>query len=171
MAAMHEAAFEAAIAIEARSLNFYRAATAKVQDPNTKKIFELLALEEARHLESFCSLYQGSDDELVRIVGTCYQNVCADPVYGLLLSSVDDARYEREAIRIALREEQACIDSYTVFVEAIREPHIHEVFATALEETQRHLAMIADEYQRLMDLEDGMDHQTSAGAKPAERHD
>ncbi len=58
MSSMLETAFETAIAIETRSLLFYRAVASKVEDHKTRQIFELLAQEEANHLESFCSLYR-----------------------------------------------------------------------------------------------------------------
>ncbi len=157
---LHQTAFETAIAIETRSLSFYRAVTALVKDHKTREIFELLAREEASHLESFCNLYQGSESELVNILGKSYTNIFADPYYCILIHSVNCNTAEKEALRIALEEEQACIDSYTLFVETIREPYVQDLFASMLEETRKHYEIISEEYMRVMKMVDRNDQDT-----------
>jgi rubrerythrin len=150
MGSLQETAFETAIAIETRSLSFYRAVTSRVKDNSTRRIFELLAQEEARHLDLFCTLYQGDESELVKILGKNYIDIFNDPYYCSLLNSVDAGASEKDALQIALKEEQACVDCYSAFVESLREPHIHAVFARILDETHKHCEMISEEYMRLM---------------------
>lgn len=155
MEPMHVAAIVTAINIENRSLGFYRAVTAKVNDLNTRRIFEVLANEEAEHLESFCNLYQGDQGELVSLINR--NNIQADPYYRSLLDSIEDSMTEKDALRIALKEEQACMEYYSVFVDSIRVPHIRDVFVRILNETNKHGEVIGDEYMRIMKMVDRSD--------------
>lgn len=155
MESMQLAAIVTAINIENRSLGFYRAVSSKVNDANTRRIFELLANEEAEHLESFCSLYQGDHEELLRLINQ--NNTHSDPYYYALLDSIDDSTTEADALRIALKEEQACIEWYSVFVDSIRAPHIRDVFVRILNESNKHGEVIGDEYMRIMRMVDRSD--------------
>lgn len=158
MEPMHMAAIVTAINIENRSLGFYRAVTAKVSDTKTRRVFEVLANEEAEHLESFCNLYQGDQEDLVGLLNR--NNVQADPYYRTLLDSIDDSTTEKDALRIALKEEQSCIEWYSVFVDSIRAPHIRDVFVRILNESNKHGELIGDEYMRVMRMVDRSDQDT-----------
>jgi rubrerythrin len=131
--------------------------SSKVKDIRTRQVLELLAQEEADHLESFCNLYLGNDNDLVDILGK--NSIYADPYYSSLLNSVDGNTTEKDALRIALKEEQACIEWYSVFVDTIREPRLHEVFVRILNETQKHGELISEEYMRLMNMVDRSDQE------------
>lgn len=155
MEPLQAAAIVTAINIENRSLGFYRAVTSIVTDSNTKRVFELLANEEAEHLESFCNLYQGNDEELVAILNE--NNISADPYYISMLNSINAETTEKDALRIALKEEQACIEWYSVFVDSLRAPHIRDVFVRILNESNKHGEMIAEEYMRVMKMVDRSD--------------
>ncbi|OGU16280.1 MAG: hypothetical protein A2076_13590 [Geobacteraceae bacterium GWC2_53_11] len=155
MEPMHVAAIVTAINIENRSLGFYRAVTAKVNDTNTRRVFEVLANEEAEHLESFCNLYQGDQEELVKLLNK--NNMQSDPYYCALLDSINESTTEKDALRIALKEEQACIEWYSVFVDSIRAPHIRDVFVRILNESNKHGEVIGDEYMRIMRMVDRSD--------------
>jgi rubrerythrin len=155
---MQLAAIVTAINIENRSLGFYRAVTSKVTDANTIRVFNRLADEEAEHLESFCRLYQGDEVELVSILNK--NNVLADPYYRHLLNSIDSNATEKDALTIALKEEQACIEWYTVFVDSIRAPHVRDVFVRILDESNKHGAMIEEEYMRITRTVDGANQDT-----------
>lgn len=155
MEPMHTAAIVTAINIENRSLGFYRAVSAKVNDTNTRRVFELLANEEAEHLESFCNLFQGDQEELVSLINR--NNIQAAPYYSTLLDSIDVSATEKDALKIALREEQGCIEWYSVFVDSIRAPHIRDVFVRILNESNKHGEVIGDEYMRIMRMVDRSD--------------
>ena len=152
---MQLAAIVTAINIENRTLGFYRAVTSRVNDSSTRRIFTLLADEEAEHLESFCHLYQGDKSELVDILNR--NNVHADSYYSSLLDSIDSTTTEKDALRIALKEEQACIEWYSVFVDAIHAPHVRDVFVRILNESNKHGEIIGDEYMRIMRMVDRTD--------------
>ena len=55
-----------------------------------------------------------------------------------------------EALAIALREEQSCIEQYSTLVDAIRDPEMHAMFCKALKDTEQHLKAIEAEYARNM---------------------
>jgi rubrerythrin len=148
---IQESAFETAIATETHSLSFYRAVTSKIKNNNTRRVFELLAQEEAGHLDLFCSIYQGKEADLVELLGKNYVNTLFDPYYCSMLDSIDS---EKDALQIALKEKQECIDFYTASVETIRDPQLHDVFARILAETHKHCEMISEEYMRLMNIGD-----------------
>jgi len=155
MESMQSAAIVTAINIENRSLGFYHAVTAKVNDINTRRVFELLAKEASEHLESFCNLYQGNKDELVNILNE--NNMYANPYYCSLINSINDDTTETGALRVALEEEQACIEWYTGFVDTIRETHVHDVFVQILNKTRNHCEIIKVEYMRFMKTMDRTD--------------
>lgn len=137
-----------AISIKNRSIGYYRAVSSKVTDTATKKVFGQLAREESEHLESICSLFHGDDNELVRILNA--NNIQSAPYYSSLLATVDGESTDFEALRIALKVEQSCLEWMTIFADIIREPHIRDVFSRILNETNRHGDMIQSEYTRLI---------------------
>jgi len=152
---MHMEAIETALSIENRSLSFYRGAASKVTDENTRRIFELLAKEEAEHVEYLCRLFDGNRDE--RVGSSGLQDMLSEPGYRELFDSVDSNTNETGALRIALREEQACIERYTDFAQTIREPRIRDVFIRLLNETGKHSELISEEYMRIMHMVDRTD--------------
>ena len=136
-----------AISIKNRNLEFYRAMAAKVSDNSIRKVFDTLAEEESGHLEAFCDLYQGEETELAAILNR--SSIFIDPYYCSLITSIDGASGESDALRIALRQDQSCIEWFAVFADIIRVPHIHAVFAKVLEETTKRGDLIQNEYMRL----------------------
>jgi rubrerythrin len=150
------AAIVTAISIETRSMSLYSAMSTKVQGLRTRRLLELLAHEEADHLESFCSLYGGTAEQFTNIQTT--NSIYTDPYYCSLLESVTGGSTEEEVLQIALKEEQSCIEWYSAFVDSIREPHLQALFIRILNETQKHADLISEEYMRLMRMVDRSDH-------------
>lgn len=150
MESIHRKAIVTAIAIENRNLNYCHAVMSKVANYQTRRVFELLAAKGAEHVGSLCLLCKGNADELVTILTT--NSMYTDPYYCSLLDSIDGDTPEFEALRIAGREEQACIELYSVFVDIFREPRIRDAFARILDESRKHVALIKEEYVRLMNV-------------------
>lgn len=150
MKPIHEEAIVTAISIKNRNLGYLRSVTSRVANSQTRQIFEALAENESVHLELFCTLFQGDEQELATILET--NSIDADPYYCSLLDSLDGRSADFDALRIALREEQACIDLFTIYKDIIRVPHIRDAFAKTLDETSRHSDMIQDEYRRLHEV-------------------
>jgi rubrerythrin len=145
-------AFEAAIAMETRSLSFYRALSTRAKDRDTKRVFELLAKDEAGHLNLFCSMYQGNEEDLVRLLAKNYINTMFDPKYCSMLNSMEVDSMVEEALQTALGEELACIEFYTVYMETVRDPKLQDLFARILEETHKHCEIISEEYLRHLNV-------------------
>jgi rubrerythrin len=140
---VHETAFETAIAIETRCLSYYRSIAGKVNDIKTRKLFDQLAKDESVHLAAFCNLFQGNMDELSKIIG---QNIFSDAYYLALINRLDGFSIDINALRVALREEQICIDCYGVLANHIWEPRTRDVFVRTLDESNKHYAMISAQY-------------------------
>lgn len=153
MESMQEAAIVTAISIVNRSLGFYHAVAAKVNDLKTRQIFKQIALEETELLRDFCSMYQGSGDHLVEVLraNTLYTN----PYYCLLIDSIDQATSEVDALKIALEEKHACIDWYTVFLDTLRDPDVIDVFISVINKTRKQCEAIRDEYARIFEKQGG----------------
>ena len=60
-------AFHTAILIEKQSYDFYRNMATVVSDGGTRKVFELLADEEADHLDAFINGYPGNGFDLLKL--------------------------------------------------------------------------------------------------------
>jgi rubrerythrin len=150
MDSIYLGAIVSAIAMKNRNLGFYRALTAKVSDSSTKGVLDTLTKEESGHLEAFCTLYQGDENELADILNR--NDIVADPYYCSLLNSIEGATAEFDALRLALRHEQSCIEWFSIFADIIRVPHIRDVFASVLKETNKRRDLISEEYTRLMKI-------------------
>jgi len=155
MESMQASAIATAINIENRSLDFYYAVTAKVDNISARRVFERQANEKSDHLEAFCNLYQVNQDELVNILNE--KDIYANPYYCLLLNSINGDTTEIDALRIALEEEQACIEWYAGFVDTIREPQANDVFVQILNKTTKHSKILEEEYMCIMKMTDRTD--------------
>lgn len=138
-----------AIVIEIRSLSFYRSMSSKVSDSSSRLFFEILADDESEHLKLFCSYYPGNNHDLVDIL--IKNNIYAFPSCCSMLNSFGDNISAKDALKIALSEELACVECYTGFMKNISEQPIRDVFEHILNETRKHCEMIDLEYMRKMD--------------------
>lgn len=143
-------ALRLAIHTEKSSRDFYRYAAGKAATGAVRKIFEQLAGEEAEHLAAFLDRYEGDDvHELQSPGGTPGR---PDPRrYGELPGSLDGVFDEAQALRLALGEEQACIDCYSALVETLRDAELRAIFEQALDDTRRHHELIRQQYRRLLE--------------------
>lgn len=142
-------AFRTSILIEKQSLDFYNYAAKLVNDERTRQVFKRLALEEGTHVREFHSLYQefgfGNLNKLI-----CLPPNFETPIYRSLIASVKSNTQEKEALEIALREEESCIETYTKLVSSISESSVHKLFQEALSETRAHCKVIQAECDRVM---------------------
>lgn len=142
-------ALHTAILIEKQSLDFYRYAAKIVSNAGTRRMFELLAAEEAEHLGDFHKIYQAQGFGDLQGLFNTPPDLGA-PAYQSLVKSVATDTQEKEAMEIALREEKACLDLYSDLVISVNDPEARELFGQALRETQTHCNIIQEEYVRLM---------------------
>jgi rubrerythrin len=68
----------------------------------------------------------------------------------LLEKAIDEETHEQKALEIALKEEKACIEQYTVLVQDIINPLVRGIFSRVINETQNHYDMIEEEYRHVM---------------------
>lgn len=144
MDAYTKSAIESAIRIEKSSYDFYFIAASRATDPEIQALFLKHASEEFEHLAGFIRLYPGEKSELAPFVNALasenevvYQELLADPH---VIDSVE------KALAVAINEERACVEQYSIFEATIRIPEVHAMFRKALDETEHHLANIEAEY-------------------------
>lgn len=144
-------ALKLAIKGEKDSMDFYRKAAAVARNERAKKVFELLANEEVGHLKTFFDHYKGG--EFGDIASFMAQPPdTRNPTFMALTKAIDDETHEQQALEIALKEEKACIDQYTVLARDIVDPLVKNIFERVIKETEKHLAMIEEEYRHVMTM-------------------
>lgn len=144
-------ALKMAIKTEKESMDFYRRAASVSTDERSKKVFELLSKEEAGHLTAFFDHYKGGDlGDLETFLASPPDKQSA--THQALEQAIVQEVHEQKALEIALKEEKACIDFYTILVKDIVDPLVRRVFETVIRETQGHHDMIEDEYMRVMTM-------------------
>ena len=156
---MMQEALKLAIKGEKDSIDFYRKAASATTNERAKKVFELLANEEVGHLKSFFEHYKGGEFGDVE----SYMKTPPDidnPTYKALLKAVGEATMEKQALEIAMKEEKAVVDHYSVLAQDIIDPLVKGVFERIVKETQGHYDMIEDEYMHLMGMVDKTDMDT-----------
>ncbi|WP_298437924.1 ferritin family protein [Geobacter sp.] len=144
-------ALKLAIKGEKDSMDFYRKAAAATKNDRARKVFDLLANEEVGHLKSFFDHYRGG--EFGDIASYMAQPPdTKNPTYMALMKAIDDDTHEQQALEIALREEKSCIDQYTVLAKDIVDPLVRGIFQQVIKETEKHYAMIEEEYRHVMTM-------------------
>jgi len=147
-----EEALKLAIQAEKGSMDFYRRAASVTRNQRAKRVFDLLASEEVGHLKSFFDLYKGGE------FGSDLKTYMACPpdrknaTLQKLEKAIDEETHEQKALEIALKEEKACIEQYTVLVQDIIDPLVRGIFSRVINETQKHYDMIEEEYRHVMTM-------------------
>ena len=77
--------------------------------------------------------------------------------YQALEKAINEEVHEQAALEIALKEEKACIEQYTLIARDIIDPLVREVFQKVVKETENHYALIEDEYMHIMKMVDKSD--------------
>lgn len=152
-------ALRLAIKGEKDSIDFYRKAAAMASNERAKKVFELLANEEVGHLKSFFDHYKGGEfGNLESFMKTPPD--LENTTYKALLKAVGNDTCEKQALELAMKEEKAVVDQYSVLAQDIVDPLVKGIFERVVKETQGHYDMIEDEYMHLMGMVDKTDMDT-----------
>jgi len=144
-------ALKLAIKGEKDSMDFYRKAASVTKNERAQKVFDLLANEEVGHLKAFFDHYKGGEFGDI----TTYMAQPPDtknPTYSALMKAVNEETPEQQALELAIKEEKACIDQYTVLAKDIIDPLVRSIFERVIKETEKHLAMIEEEYRHVMGM-------------------
>lgn len=154
-----EEALKLAIRAEKDSMDFYRRAASVTKNERAKKVFELLANEEVGHLKSFFNHYKGGDFGDLKAYMESPPDL-KNATYLALEKAIDAETHEQKALEIALKEEKACIDQYTVLAKDIVDPLVRAIFERVIKETQGHYDIIEDEYMHVMAMVNSSDQDT-----------
>lgn len=149
-------ALKLAIQAEKDSMDFYRRAASVTKNERAKKVFDLLANEEVGHLKSFFDHYQGGEFGDLKSFMDSPPNK-KNATYQALEKAIDEETHEQKALEIALKEEKACIEQYTIMGMDIIDPLVRGIFERVVKETQKHYDIIEDEYMHVMTMVDKSD--------------
>lgn len=149
-------ALKLAIQAEKDSMDFYRRAASVTSNERAKKVFELLSNEEMGHLKSFFDHYTGSDLGDFQTYIESPPNKL-NPTYQALEKAIDEETHEQRALEIALKEEKACIEQYSLLARDIIDPLVKRIFDGVVKATENHYALIEDEYMHIMTMVDKSD--------------
>jgi rubrerythrin len=143
------------IQTEKNAMDFYKMGAGKMQDPEARRIFTLLAEEERGHAGSFYRIYTGSD--IPSLEAFLDQAPHHESEWLAALNRVIDAEFnEQKAMELAMHKEQQLEEVLARMAEKIDNPDVKAVFAQNIKETHNHYLMIESEYARLM----GMVHES-----------
>jgi rubrerythrin len=152
-------ALKLAIQTEKDSMDFYRRAASVTKNERAKKVFDLLANEEVGHLKSFFNHYKGGEFGDLKAYMESPPDL-KNATYLALEKAIDAETHEQKALEIALKEEKACIDQYTVLAKDIVDPLVRAIFERVIKETQGHYDIIEDEYMHVMAMVNSSDQDT-----------
>lgn len=148
-----EEALKLAIQGEKDSMDFYRKAASAATNERAKKVFDLLANEEVGHLKAFFQHYKGKEfGDLESFMKTPPD--ANNPTYKALIKSVGEATMEQQALEIAMKEEKAVVNQYSLLAKDIVDPLVKGIFERVVKETQGHYDLIEDEYMHIMGMVD-----------------
>lgn len=147
-------AIRRSIQTEKNAMDFYTRGAAMMQNPEAKKVFELLAREEREHAEWFYNVYPGDDIDFAKFMD---ENPDDGSAWLGELAGVDVTDLtERKAMELAMKKEQQLAEHLRAMAAKIDDPEIKKVFEQNATSTDHHYQIIESEYARLM----GMVHET-----------
>ena len=148
-------AIKRSIQTEKNAMNFYQLGAQKMNKPDARRTFELLAREEREHASHFYKIYQGTDiPSLDAFLDSPPDNESSWVSTIARLISADFN--EQKALELAMEREKNLEEMLLETASKIDAPEIKSVFELNAKETQHHYQLIESEYARLM----GMVHET-----------
>ncbi len=152
-------ALKLAVQAEKDSMDFYRRASSITKNERAKKVFDLLANEEVGHLKLFFDHYKGGEfGDLKSFMDSPPDKKSA--TFLALEKALDENTHEKKALEIAMKEEKATVETYTLLAKDIVDPMVKGIFVQVVKETQNHYDMIEDEYMHVMKMVDKSDQDT-----------
>ena len=142
-------ALRLAIRAEKDSLDFYKKAAAVTKNERAKRVFSLLAEEEAEHLKAFFRHYKGDEFGVLQSYAESPPDK-SSAGFLALQKAIDKDTHEQKALEIALQEEMSCIEHYTQFARDIVDPLVRVIFERVIRETRKHYELIESEYAQVM---------------------
>lgn len=144
-------AIKSSLYTEKSAMEFYRIGAQHLQDPEARRVFDLLSKEEIRHAAQFYKLYEGADlPEFDRFI-----NDTAAPDSGwatAIRSMIDDSFTEKKAMELAMEKEMELEAALRGIARVVEDPEALAVFEQNANETHNHYLMIESEYARVMKM-------------------
>ncbi|MFZ2951300.1 MAG: ferritin family protein [Desulfuromonadaceae bacterium] len=148
-------AVKRSIQTEKNASDFYRLGAQKMNIPDARRTFELLAREEREHAAQFYKIYQGTDiPSLDAFLDSPPDNESSWVSTIARLISADFN--EQKALELAMEREKNLEVALLETASKIDAPEIRAVYELNARETHHHFELIESEYARLM----GMVHET-----------
>jgi rubrerythrin len=148
-------AVKRSIQTEKNAMNFYQLGAQKMNNPDARRTFELLAKEEREHASHFYKIYQGTDiPSLETFLDSPPDNESSWVSTIARLISADFS--EQKALELAMEREKNLEEVLLETASKIDAPEIKEIYLLNAKETQHHYQLIESEYARLM----GMVHES-----------
>ena len=148
-------AVKRSIQTEKNASDFYRLGAQKMNIPDARRTFELLAREEREHAAQFYKIYKGSDiPSLDAFLDSPPDNESSwvSTIARLISSDFN----EQKALELAMEREKNLEEALLETASKIDSPEIRAVYELNARETHHHFELIESEYARLM----GMVHET-----------
>jgi len=148
-------AIKRSIQTEKNAMNFYQLGALKMNNPDARRTFELLATEEREHAAQFFKIYQGTDIPSLDVFLDSPPDNESSWVATLgRLISADFS--EQKALELAMEREKNLEEALLETAAKIDDPAIKAVYELNATETRHHYELIESEYARIM----GMVHET-----------
>lgn len=148
-------AVKRSIQTEKNASDFYRLGAQKMNIPDARRTFELLAREEREHAAQFYKIYEGTDiPSLDAFLDSPPDNESSwvSTIARLISSDFN----EQKALELAMEREKNLEEALLETASKIDAPEIRAVYELNARETHHHFELIESEYARLM----GMVHET-----------
>ncbi|MBW4054745.1 MAG: ferritin family protein [Proteobacteria bacterium] len=148
-------AIKRSIQTEKNAMNFYELGAVKMNIPDARRTFELLAKEEREHAAQFYKIYEGTDiPSLDLFLDSPPDNESSWVSTIARLISSDFS--EQKALELAMEREKNLEEVLLETAAKIDDPTVKAVYELNATETNHHYQLIESEYARLM----GMVHET-----------
>ena len=152
-------AIKRSLQTEKNAMDFYRLGALKMQDPDARRVFEVLAREERGHAGTFYKVYPGTD--IPSLDAFLDQPPQHESDWVSSLNRLIDAEFnEQRALELALAKEQQLEEVLRSMSDKIQDPAVKTVFELNIKETHNHYLMIESEYARVMGMVDESDMDT-----------
>jgi rubrerythrin len=140
---------------EKNAMDFYQAAAKRMQDPDAKRVFELLSREEREHAGTFFKIYREGDiPSLDTYLNTPPEH---EAEWLAALGKLFEADFtEAKALKIALDKEAELEKALRNLASQMTNPEVKAVYELNADETRKHYLLVEAEYARVM----GMVHES-----------
>jgi rubrerythrin len=143
------------IQTEKNAMDFYRMGGGMMNDPEARRVYDLLAGEEKVHASQFYKVYTGTDiPDFEAFMALPVDNEAS---WMVALQKVIDSDFtEQKAMELAMEKELGLEKALLETAARIEDPEVRAVFELNARETHNHYELIESEYARIM----GMVHES-----------